>query len=179
MEHSCTAFNWYSICSCLHSSPMGIVFIRMFPYYPLKSPHLIPIPKCSRGHPEYSGQAVSHLQTDHVEGDCYKSSHTEHTKILNRKMERMCVNVVMKYCINILLLLLWQHQEVNIIKLCKKCHLQFEYYQKLTATRTSILSGMLTGVAHEEMWQRIPLTVKRLLSFLDDNLCYDWSTMAS
>jgi len=85
---------------------MGIVFIRMFPHYPLKPPHLIPVPKCSRGHPEYSGQVVSSLQTDYREAHCYKSSHTVHTKILNRKMERMFVNVVMKYCINILLLLL-------------------------------------------------------------------------
>lgn len=75
---------------------------------------------CSRGHPEFSGRSVSHLQTDQVEAHCYKSSNTVHTKILIRKTEWMFVNDVMKYCINILFLLLWQNQGVNIIKLCKK-----------------------------------------------------------
>jgi hypothetical protein len=116
---------------------------------------------CSKEHPEFSGRTVSHLQTDQVEAYCYKSSNTVHTKILIRKTERMFVSDVMKYRINILLLLLWQNQEVNILKLCKKYHLPSEYYQKLTATRTSILSGMFIGIALEEMRRRIVLTVKR------------------
>jgi len=56
---------------------------------------------CSRGHPEFSGQAVSHLQTDQVEAHCYL--HIQHTPRFWSEKQKGCswmmwLNTVLTFC---------------------------------------------------------------------------------